>query len=595
MFDLEQEFLRLLDKHGINLKEEAGEEYNSANLLKRDIIKRWESLASDTRIAIWGAGGHTEELLKIIDISKKNVICIVDSSPLRQGEMLKGLPIYLPEAIASEKIDLIVVSSFSFRDEIIERIKSDFKTCNYFDPYKLYDDLDPEDIILIRTPFHRLIYMQDLLILMYKNSDPQAKGKILYQLIIEYLRCRDFIHAELFVHEYIRQGYPRSASLKLFMTNLKSLLSRVKEIVRARKTIDVNLVILDGLRASDVGKMPFLNYLQQKSISFTNAFSTSNYTRGTLCSAMYGSLPFESEVHKNRKYEFDINRSIFFKTFYDQGYQLFIKSTLSFNAEDTVNIKIQKQQSGSKETIMSTTIWEYLCEVLKQPERNFLSVLHVLETHPPYRCIYTEVEAEQSKTENQEFANRLHRYHGILTYVDIYLKELMDFVSSNSVNIFMADHGNVFGSPYGSVLNWYDTNIHVPLIVYCSKYNPFRYEVLFSLKDLPEQLLFIIQNGKPLEKYVEYIEMERDPIYRPSFDKLKTTKEAKFLNAYKVIRSVYDKYVIYADGLEEYYILPDEELNEINEPEYQERIKEIKSYINNFVFPNFEKGRNGII
>ena len=60
--------------------------------------------------------------------------------------------------------------------------------------------------------------------------------------------------------------------------------------------------------------------------------------------------------------------------------------------------------------------------------------------------------------------------------------------------------------------------------------------------------------------------------------------------AFKCFRTKTEKYVVYYDGTEEFYILPNEEQNLINDIKYKERIEEIKKKINNKL-PNFEEDR----
>ena len=83
-------------------------------------FEKWEKLHS--RVAVYGAGGHTLHVLKLVDISDF-VCCLLDSDQKKHGKKYMRWRIYGPTDIESLNLDAILISSQKFEDEIYESIK----------------------------------------------------------------------------------------------------------------------------------------------------------------------------------------------------------------------------------------------------------------------------------------------------------------------------------------------------------------------------------------------------------------------------------------------------------------------------------------
>ncbi|SCG81923.1 hypothetical protein DW1_0303 [Proteiniborus sp. DW1] len=92
------------------------------------------------KVAIWGAGEHTEKLLQLINIENINILCCVDKSKEKRGLYIEGIRIVQPCEIKDYKIDTIIISSYSFRKEIreeINKLSSMYKIVDFYDKYDL--------------------------------------------------------------------------------------------------------------------------------------------------------------------------------------------------------------------------------------------------------------------------------------------------------------------------------------------------------------------------------------------------------------------------------------------------------------------------
>ena len=93
------------------------------------IERRVAEIVSQTRpgrLAIWGAGIHTNQLLTMTGLAPGSIACVFDNDPKKHGRMLlgrpiRGLPAEAPD-IASD-IDAIVISSRASEIAIFEQIR----------------------------------------------------------------------------------------------------------------------------------------------------------------------------------------------------------------------------------------------------------------------------------------------------------------------------------------------------------------------------------------------------------------------------------------------------------------------------------------
>lgn len=90
----------------------------SQNKMK-NIIKTIELLPKDT--IVWGVGAFTQRLLKTTNIRNK-ILLFVDSNKILIGKKIEGIDIISPNELIKYN-NPILISSFGFKDEIIEEIK----------------------------------------------------------------------------------------------------------------------------------------------------------------------------------------------------------------------------------------------------------------------------------------------------------------------------------------------------------------------------------------------------------------------------------------------------------------------------------------
>ena len=93
--------------------------------------------ARHCRIAIYGAGYHTECLLDTTDLRSADVVALVDGNPRKQGTRVFGLPVVSPRELVALRPDAVVISSYDFQDEMVETLRGvglgDVPTVTFYD------------------------------------------------------------------------------------------------------------------------------------------------------------------------------------------------------------------------------------------------------------------------------------------------------------------------------------------------------------------------------------------------------------------------------------------------------------------------------
>ncbi|MBI3584545.1 MAG: cobalamin B12-binding domain-containing protein [Nitrospinae bacterium] len=101
-------------------------------------IAEWKS--HNIKLAIYGAGEHTDMILKNASWSGFAADCIIDRSVLRQKDGFCGFKVIPPAEIKKTKIDAILISSFTYQEEIYSELLN--MNLNDIDIIRLYTDED---------------------------------------------------------------------------------------------------------------------------------------------------------------------------------------------------------------------------------------------------------------------------------------------------------------------------------------------------------------------------------------------------------------------------------------------------------------------
>jgi hypothetical protein len=172
----------------------------------------------------------------------------------------------------------------------------------------------------------------------------------------------------------------------------------------------------------------------------------------------------------------------------------------------------------------------------------------------------------------------------------INIRVYYEFFPKNSYKIFTSDHGQTDIEEDQKHFNYFSSSDYVTKTPLCILQNGLKNEIrdeLFSKINLSKLILKLITTNKIHYFDTKFVNIQRDELYNIKMLGLKEIEEVeqkKYVRAFKAIRTLNEKYVLYDDGSEEFYILPNEKVNEIYNPAYKQRINEIKGYLKNKEF-----------
>jgi SAM-dependent methyltransferase len=75
------------------------------------------------RIALYGAGAHTEHLLAVTGLGRAAIAAVLDGDPAKRGGRCQGHPIVAPDELPSLGVEAVVISSYDFQAEMAEAVE----------------------------------------------------------------------------------------------------------------------------------------------------------------------------------------------------------------------------------------------------------------------------------------------------------------------------------------------------------------------------------------------------------------------------------------------------------------------------------------
>jgi Sulfatase len=569
------------------------------NRVQAAVLQRWSAIPDEAPVLLWGDEEHTAELLDLVGSGTKNVVAVADAAAA-------------PD-VAGRKISLIVISSFRHRAEIRTRAEERFPGCAVLD---FYDELEsnPDYAGHAGYPFYsgsEYVKIFELRQAYEREREPYAKAGLLFELLAAYFEIRDFVHGAKYAGEYVSRGYDKGGEVAGFATAAQALLDELKQSLRAR-TGDVALFLVDALRMKDVrpeggaaAPMPFLRAFSREALTFSNAFSSSLYTLPSVPSMLTGKLPLDDLIFKQRVVRVD--ESPLLSELHGRGYTLYnYISWKDFFAGDSRVIPVQMKASGDGAPHLSRAVaprmlWNFAARVAADRGATF-SLLHLFyETHDPHLCghhaqppvqhlFYEYLGNARPGITGEDYRRQ---YLECLSYMDGQLAFYFDLLPAAMVKAVFGDHGQIaerileHPEEVGSLLSWHDDRIRVALMVKAPALAGRTQEGLFSMADLGPLVLGAV-DGTVTVKARSCVPVQFDPLYSKKLRAVFASAGCqKYAKGFKLLRGERDKYVLYHDGAEEYYVLPDERNDRLDAPEHAAAIAALKSQMKDTTFPDF--------
>ena len=222
---------------------------NGISLIIREALKNF--CVNHKNVAIWCNGVHTRMLVADYINELKQVNIIIDNK--MDGSNQSGYLIISQEKIRDNKIDGIIISSYTYADEIKKIITDNFAEIDYLD---IYDELKLHNINLksayymMNHPYNIYITINDYKKVILNERNEQNKANAYINLVKLYIKIKDFKLAEEFLLKYINIFHSSSQVEKLLL-KIREIYNQEKQVLSEINENNVIMLCIDGLRRKD--------------------------------------------------------------------------------------------------------------------------------------------------------------------------------------------------------------------------------------------------------------------------------------------------------------------------------------------------------
>ena len=585
--DINNELEMLMSKYKVNIIDRRSE-LEKIRIAKKSINEIFDSFTDSKTIVIYGAGMHTVELLKSLsEDNKKKIKYIVGNNKI--AELKSDIP-YLNSSdcdINTIECSAIVISSFKAADEVEDELREKKVNCKVFNIYKELSKkgLKFEYAYYYVTPCETvdIIEIKDKF---YTSMDNAEKDYMCRKIISMYLTIRDILHGIQWCEKYISENGLYKERYEAFTSELKKLLSKIRERLNQRKQRDIIINWIDGLRYDEIDKTSYLKSVKESGVFFENAYTVCPATSATLEIIMNG-FDNMSAFECGLKNNYSVSNSKFIQELHSVGYNFkyigLTRMEIKFEKELRPESNLSHERTIA--TSMTESQWETLNCVLNSSKPICCIVHEVAETHAPHIC--TELEKKKCEvwnelkniTANQMIIEKkLNNIDNIQIkisrdYVDEQLKWYSEFYGDKLVQIYMSDHGKL--AEYRFQEGW----LHIMMMVKNKYYLPKRILTMFGINQMSELIKDIVCEKNIDVKKCQKINVMWIPLYAIRDFKNMPDDSKKLCLQFIGVVTDEDKYIQFDYGEELYLRLDDENNNLIDSTSYQDRIKELKASI----------------
>lgn len=569
MYDIQQEFEKIakgIPQFGISQK------------IERDIENCvWDAVSDLTKgnkVIIRGGGDHTEKLLEVIwrKYSGKDfdIAAIVDDG--MQGKCIAGIPVISREQGEKINYDMVILSSFAFASEM--RSDYDESKVKVWDLYYEIDKLGYR----LTAPFYyyRKGYYEIPLYYMEAYEAEQTKEN-LEILIDSLLVLKDFRTVFHYIAEYTDKGFDTEDRYKRLEKNLKKMLETTKKEMIEREDKDIVMFWIDAVPYAKLSNLPFLSSKKEKACFFEKAYTTTPYTHPAMHALFQGRLRIE-DYHVTDS-EIDETNSEVIRDLQNAGYGfLHIGYCGDKHFAEKFRLVDESYVGDTGREISACMIyWELLCRLLKTEKPMFYIAHTIAETHEP--CMALSVKGNRTYKLSESI--KLQQYKKTYSYFNDQLQFYSGLLPVGMKKIYMSDHGtNVELDTW----QFMEQRIHTVFMIEGKKvpvkeikgvfsYINFKYIVKYLLDGKQEDL------NKAVTEYSLIEDVDKYNIKAVNY--LVKKGGVKYGMSFRGVVTAVDKYIRLANGMEFYYMLPDESENLFYDNSFADRIAALSDIAGN--------------
>lgn len=561
---------QLEQKYKNTLKVYHFEELSDVKKINAVIIDSLREFTSQNKkIALYCNGEHTKMLMSDFMFELKNVKYIVDNNSNVSDST--GFSLIHDEELEKEEIDAVIISSFKYKDEIMEGLRKNHPTIKILN---FYDKLAENGIKLLagyynyNHPYQRYKRINSLHQEIGKLDELEKTEQTYFLLITLYVHIKDFrsaINIAKELHELVNKRLYRD-----LIKDLEEIYETEKKAAGLIAESNVLLFCLDGFRGQDMTEayMPKLTgILKETGFVFDNAYSFSTSTFESL-------VPVYSENDDLRTGYFNRNsveetECRFAQVAEKQNRHICFITDMSHYIEGK-NIRY----SGVPQTV-TEKIWSFILDAAE--EDNGLYYIHeAYESHYSFPNPYTREELISEGTAilfdylpnkgGRLRTNYEQQHLDALRYLDDVISPLLRPMKCRM--LIYADHGSLVLKEGCGVeeikeghLTCGEEWVRIPYAVRSPEMGTGRSNQLISLMSLNEIAISLMNRQTYDIPKRDYIKCARSEIYNPNFRYIyKMLGKDKCLLAFEafVFAEGY-KLLIYSNGETELFLIPSEQ------------------------------------
>lgn len=554
------------------------------------IIKKslQDFLQGSKKPAIYCNGGHTKMLMADFMYELKNVKYIVDNYANRTDD--NGFKLIRDEDLETAGIDAVIVSSFKFKDDIVDKLQKNHPGIRYLNLYDKFAEHGinlQSDYYYHNHPYHHYRTMNTIQRKIKELTSADELEIAYHQLIEHFIHIKDFSTA--IFHARSLERIVGSEENKNLIKDLEDIYTNQKAAISAISENNVLLFCMDGLRYQDLSEqyMPKLTEeFGKRGFVFDNAYSFSTSTYESLVPVYSENDDLRTRYYSQNSVSEEKCRFINEAKRQERRFYFYTDMDNFIDGKDI-------SYSGVFQTA-SEKMWNFILDA--QEEENGLFYIHILyESHFTFSNPYTEEKLISEGTAmlfdflpqkggklRTDYA-RQHR--DALRYLDDILSPLLKPLHCRM--LLYADHGNLILEQGCDVRDIHETKftcaqewLRIPYMICSPEMGTGRSDGLISLMSLNDIVISLLQQKAYKIMKKEFIKIARSAIYNPDFQYLyKEIGKAQCLMAFEafVFADGY-KLLVYEDGS---LVLYETESDEVcrDDVKITELLRNIKEYI----------------
>ena len=238
LLDLENEYRKILHNYGFNSLDTV-----AIYSILRNIFNSF--LSESNKPAIYCNGYHTKILMSDFMPELRTVKILVDKNAKKDGQ---GFLVLRDEELDNSGVDLIIISSFKFRNEIKKNLQLYHTNIKILD---IYDELEKKGYILksayysTHSPYSSYEKINVLQRQIEINKNKKLFDTLYYDLVSEYLKIKDIKSALVKCKEWVLLS--NSNKINALVEDLSNLYDMQLKAIYAINPRSILLLCMDAI------------------------------------------------------------------------------------------------------------------------------------------------------------------------------------------------------------------------------------------------------------------------------------------------------------------------------------------------------------